>query len=454
MPDSLAATFPTSRLTRAVQFRSSVDRPLGIQSAGFVGAMDKLKIRGGTRLTGEITVSGAKNAALPILAASLLTADELIVDNVPQLQDVATTLKLLKQMGVSVERDGATVRLKANTLTKTEAPYELVKTMRASILVLGPLVARAGSARVSLPGGCAIGARPVDQHIKGLEALGATVRIENGFVVAEARQLRGARIATDMVTVTGTENLMMAAALADGETILENAAREPEVVDLAAALNAMGARIRGAGTDRIAIEGVERLHGARHKVMADRIETGTFLSAVVAAGGHAALRGAAPETLGAVLDKLREAGAQIDAQNGELCIRMGARPRAVSLRTAPYPDFPTDMQAQFMALNCVAVGVGAITETIFENRFMHVHELQRLGANITIEGNTATVRGVDRLAGAPVMATDLRASASLVVAALAAEGETTVDRIYHLDRGYEHMERKLAALGADVVRMS
>jgi len=415
--------------------------------------MDKLKIRGGTRLAGEITVSGAKNAALPILAASLLTADEFIVDNVPQLQDVATALKLLKLMGVSVERDGATVRLKADALTKTEAPYELVKTMRASILVLGPLVARAGSARVSLPGGCAIGARPVDQHIKGLEALGATVRIENGFVVAEAKRLRGARIATDMVTVTGTENLMMAAALADGETILENAAREPEVVDLAAALNAMGARIRGAGTDCIAIEGVERLHGARHRVMADRIETGTFLSAVVAAGGHAALRGAAAGTLHAVLDKLREAGAQIDAQNGALRIRMDSRPRAVSLRTAPYPDFPTGMQAQFMALNCVADGVGAITETIFENRFMHVHELQRLGANITIDGNTATVRGVGKLAGAPVMATDLRASASLVVAALAAEGETTVDRIYHLDRGYEAMEKKLAALGADVQRI-
>ncbi len=456
MPDSLPATSPTSptsRVTRAVQFRSSLDRPLFDEAAGFVGAMDKLKIRGGTRLAGEITVSGAKNAALPILAASLLTADEFIVDNVPQLQDVATALKLLKLMGVSVERDGATVRLKADALTKTEAPYELVKTMRASILVLGPLMARTGSARVSLPGGCAIGARPVDQHIKGLEALGATVRIENGFVVAEAKRLRGARIATDMVTVTGTENLMMAAVLADGETILENAAREPEVVDLAAALNAMGARIRGAGTDCIAIEGVERLHGARHRVMADRIETGTFLSAVVAAGGHAALRGAAAGTLHAVLDKLREAGAQIDAQNGALRIRMDSRPRAVSLRTAPYPDFPTDMQAQFMALNCVADGVGAITETIFENRFMHVHELQRLGANITIDGNTATVRGVGKLAGAPVMATDLRASASLVVAALAAEGETTVDRIYHLDRGYEAMEKKLAALGADVQRI-
>ncbi|HYM47623.1 MAG TPA: UDP-N-acetylglucosamine 1-carboxyvinyltransferase, partial [Burkholderiaceae bacterium] len=389
--------------------------------------MDKLKILGGTRLLGEITISGAKNAALPILAASLLTADELIVDNVPQLQDVETTLQLLRQMGVAVERDGTTVRLKANAITKTEAPYELVKTMRASILVLGPLVARAGSARVSLPGGCAIGARPIDQHIKGLEALGATIRIENGFVVAEAKRLRGARIKPDMVTVTGTENLMMAATLADGETIIENAAREPEVVDLADALNAMGARIRGAGTDRIAIEGVERLHGARHRVMPDRIETGTFLSAVVAAGGQAALRGAAAETLGSVLDKLREAGAHIEAQNAELRIRMDGRPRAVSLRTAPYPDFPTDMQAQFMALNCVADGVGEITETIFENRFMHVHELRRLGANIAIDGNTATVKGVYKLAGAPVMATDLRASASLVVAALAAEGETTVD---------------------------
>ena len=453
MPDSLPVNSPTSRFTRAVQFRSSLSRPLVTESARLVGAMDKLRIHGGARLAGEITVSGAKNAALPILAASLLTADELIVDNVPQLQDVATTLKLLKQVGVAGERDGATVRLKASDLSSVEAPYELVKTMRASILLLGPLVARAGSARVSLPGGCAIGARPVDQHIKGLEALGATIRIENGYVVAEAKRLRGARIVTDMVTVTGTENLMMAATLAQGETILENAAREPEVVDLAAALNAMGARVRGAGTDRITIEGVERLHGARHSVMPDRIETGTFLSAVVAAGGHAALRGAAAETLGSVLDKLREMGAQIDADDGTLSIRMNSRPRAVSLRTAPYPDFPTDMQAQFMALNCVADGVGVITETIFENRFMHVSELQRLGANITIDGNTAIVYGVDKLAGAQVMATDLRASASLVIAALAADGETMVNRIYHLDRGYEHMERKLAALGADAVRV-
>ncbi len=453
MPDSLPVNSAIPRFTRAVQFRSSVNRPLVFESAGGVGAMDKLKIRGGRRLGGEVTVSGAKNAALPILAASLLTADELIVDNVPQLQDVATMLKLLKQMGVATERDGATLRLTARDLSSVEAPYELVKTMRASILVLGPLMARAGSARVSLPGGCAIGARPVDQHIRGLEALGATIRIENGYVVAEAKRLRGARIVTDMVTVTGTENLMMAATLAQGETILENAAREPEVVDLATALNAMGARIRGAGTDCIAIEGVERLHGARHSVMPDRIETGTFLTAVVAAGGSVVLRGASADTLGSVLDKLREAGAQIDAQNGALRIRMDSRPRGVSLRTAPYPDFPTDMQAQFMAVNCVADGVGTITETIFENRFMHVSELQRLGANITIEGNTATVRGVDKLAGAQVMATDLRASASLVVAALAADGETTVNRIYHLDRGYEHMERKLSALGADVDRV-
>ena len=442
---------PTSRITRAVQFRAPL--PAWPTTGCVDEAMDKLTIHGGNRLTGEVTVSGAKNAALPILAASLLTADELIIDNVPQLQDVSTTLKLLRQMGVAVEQAGTTVRLKADAVTNTEAPYELVKTMRASILVLGPLVARFGTARVSLPGGCAIGARPVDQHIKGLEALGASIRIENGFVVAQAKRLRGARLVTDMVTVTGTENLMMAAALADGETIIENAAREPEVVDLANALNAMGARIIGAGTDRVTIEGVEKLHGARHKVMPDRIETGTFLSAVVAAGGSAALRGADPGTLRAVLDKLREAGAQIDTPNGVLHIRMDGRPRAVTLRTAPYPDFPTDMQAQFMALNCAAEGVGEITETIFENRFMHVHELQRLGANIAIDGNTATVRGVARLAGAPVMATDLRASASLIVAALGAEGETTVDRIYHLDRGYEKMESKLAALGANVKRI-
>jgi len=434
------------RITRAVHFRRPRPPSTGIP-------MDKLKIRGGARLRGEVAVSGAKNAALPILAASLLTADEFIVDNVPQLQDVATTLKLLRQMGVAAERDGGTVRLKADDLSNTEAPYEMVKTMRASILVLGPLVARFGTARVSLPGGCAIGARPVDQHIKGLELLGARIRIEGGFVVAEAKRLKGTRIVTDMVTVTGTENLMMAAALAEGETIIENAAREPEVVDLADALNAMGARISGAGTASIAVQGVERLHGTRHRVMPDRIETGTFLTAVAAAGGEAVLRGAAPHTLDAVLDKLKEAGADLRAEGDLLSIRMDRRPRAVSLRTAPYPAFPTDMQAQFMALDCVADGVARITETIFENRFMHVLELQRLGANIAIEGNTAVVHGVDRLAGAPVMATDLRASACLVVAALAADGETLVDRIYHLDRGYEKMETKLAALGAQVERV-
>ncbi|MGZ8255518.1 MAG: UDP-N-acetylglucosamine 1-carboxyvinyltransferase [Burkholderiaceae bacterium] len=415
--------------------------------------MDKLKILGGRALNGEVRISGAKNAALPILAAGLLTADEFVVENVPQLQDVATTLKLLRQMGVAAERDGTTVRLKADAVSNTEAPYEMVKTMRASVLVLGPLVARFGTARVSLPGGCAIGARPVDQHIKGLEALGATIRIEGGFVVAEAKRLKGTRIVTDMVTVTGTENLMMAATLAEGETVIENAAREPEVVDLAEALNAMGARISGAGTSTILVRGVERLHGARHRVMPDRIETGTFLTAVAAAGGEAALRGAAPHTLDAVLAKLREAGAELQAAGDVLRIVMRGRPRAVSLRTAPYPAFPTDMQAQFMALDCIAEGVGRITETIFENRFMHVPELQRFGADIAIDGNTAVVQGVERLAGAPVMATDLRASACLVVAALAAEGETVVDRIYHLDRGYENMEIKLAALGAQVERV-
>jgi UDP-N-acetylglucosamine 1-carboxyvinyltransferase len=447
MPDSLLEPLRQSpRITRAVHFRRppphAADR-----------SMDKLRIRGGARLHGEVTISGAKNAALPILAASLLTADELIVDNVPQLQDVATALKLLRRMGVAAERDGATVRLKADAVSSTEAPYEMVKTMRASVLVLGPLVARFGHARVSLPGGCAIGARPVDQHIKGLELLGASIRIDGGFVIAEAKRLKGARIVTDLVTVTGTENLMMAAALADGETVIENAAREPEVVDLAAALNAMGARISGAGTSAIVIRGVKRLHGARHRVMPDRIETGTFLTAVAAAGGQAVLRGAAPSTLDAVLDKLKEAGAEVRADADVLYIRMSARPRAVSLRTAPYPAFPTDMQAQFMALDAVSDGVGRITETIFENRFMHVLELQRLGANIAIEGNTAVVQGVARLAGAPVMATDLRASASLIVAALAADGETLVDRIYHLDRGYETMETKLAALGAQVERI-
>jgi UDP-N-acetylglucosamine 1-carboxyvinyltransferase len=356
-------------------------------------------------------------------------------------------------MGVAWEREGDSVRLRAAALTSTEAPYELVKTMRASILVLGPLVARAGQARVSLPGGCAIGARPVDQHIKGLQALGAEIAIEHGYVVARASRLTGTRIVTDMVTVTGTENLMMAAVLARGETVIENAAREPEVVDLAECLNAMGARVRGAGSDRIVIEGVERLHGARHAVMPDRIETGTFLVAAAATGGELTVTGAAPRSLDAVLEKLREAGASIDSGADWIRIAMRGRPRAVSLRTAPYPAFPTDMQAQFMALDAIAEGVGRISETIFENRFMHVPELQRLGAAIDIDGHTAIVHGVPRLSGASVMATDLRASASLVIAALAAEGDTLIDRIYHLDRGYDRMEVKLAALGARIERV-
>jgi UDP-N-acetylglucosamine 1-carboxyvinyltransferase len=414
--------------------------------------MDKLVIEGGARLRGEIPVSGAKNAALPILCAGLLTADTLQVDNVPALQDVATMERLLAQMGVSVIRDGGGVTLDASKVDRLEAPYDLVKTMRASILVLGPLVARFGIARVSLPGGCAIGARPVDQHIKGLEALGAEVRIDHGYLVAQARRLKGARIVTDLVTVTGTENLMMAAALAEGETVIENAAREPEVVDLANCLNAMGARVTGAGSDRIVIRGVDKLHGARHRVMADRIETGTFLTAVAAAGGDVLLTGARPDTLEAVLDKLTEGGARIEAGDDRIRIVARRRPKAVNIRTAPYPAFPTDMQAQFMALNAVAEGTGMVTETIFENRFMHAQELMRLGAQIEIEGNTAVVTGVRSLAGATVMATDLRASASLVVAGLVAEGETVIDRIYHLDRGYEALEAKLSAVGAKVKR--
>ena len=435
---------PDRRITRPVVFRAP-----GLPLA----PMDKLIVRGGVTLAGEIPISGAKNAALPILCASLLTRDELVVDNVPKLRDVSTTLKLLRQMGAVAERDGATIRLKADAVTNTEAPYDLVKTMRASILVLGPLLARFGHARVSLPGGCAIGARPVDQHIKGLEMLGATIRVEGGYLLAEAKRLHGARVLTDMVTVTGTENLMMAATLAEGETVIENAAREPEVGDLARALNAMGARISGAGTDRIVVQGVAALSGARHRVMPDRIETGTFLCAVTAAGGDVLLRGAAPWTLDAVLDKLREAGAELECTPDTVRVKMRSRPRAVSVRTAPYPAFPTDMQAQFMALDSIADGVGRITETIFENRFMHVLELQRLGASIAIDGNTAVVQGVAGLTGAPVMATDLRASATLVVAALVAQGETLIDRIYHLDRGYETMETKLAQVGARIERV-
>jgi len=414
--------------------------------------MDKLVIQGGARLRGEIPISGAKNAALPIICAALLTADPLEVDNVPALHDVATMEKLLAQMGVVILRAAGGLKLEAARVDRPEAPYDLVKTMRASILVLGPLLARFGSARVSLPGGCAIGARPVDQHIKGLQAMGVEIRIEHGYLVAQARRLKGARIVTDIVTVTGTENLMMAATLADGETVIENAAREPEVVDLANCLNAMGARVSGAGSDRIVVRGVERLHGARYRVMADRIETGTFLTAAAGAGGDLLLTGAQPDTLEAVLDKLAEGGARIETEPDRIRIVARRRPRAINLRTAPYPAFPTDMQAQFMALNAIAEGTGVVTETIFENRFMHAQELQRLGAHIEIEGNTAIVKGVRTLTGATVMATDLRASASLVVAGLVAEGETVIDRIYHLDRGYEALEAKLSAVGARVTR--
>ena len=414
--------------------------------------MDKLVLQGGLRLRGEIPISGAKNAALPILCASLLAADALEVDNVPALHDVATMQRLLAQMGVKVARDGGGLRLEASQVDRLEAPYDLVKTMRASILVLGPMVARFGTARVSLPGGCAIGARPVDQHIKGLQALGADIRIEHGYIVATARRLKGTRIVTDLVTVTGTENLMMAATLAEGETVIENAAREPEVVDLANCLNAMGARVNGAGTDRIVVRGVERLHGARFRVMADRVETGTFLTAVAAAGGDVVLTHAQPDTLEAVIDKLGESGARVEVHTDRIRIVARRRPRAINLRTAPYPAFPTDMQAQFMALNAIAEGTGVVTETIFENRFMHAQELMRLGARIEIEGNTAVVKGVRNLTGATVMATDLRASASLVVAGLVADGETVIDRIYHLDRGYEALEAKLSAVGARIER--
>jgi UDP-N-acetylglucosamine 1-carboxyvinyltransferase len=415
--------------------------------------MDRLQIVGGTPLAGEVRVSGAKNAALPILCAALLDPEPVVVDNVPRLRDVDTTMRLLETMGATCERDGERIHVDCGRIDRLEAPYELVKTMRASILVLGPMLARFGEARVSLPGGCAIGQRPVDQHIKGLEALGAEIRIEHGYVVAQARRLRGARIVTDMVTVTGTENLMMAAVLAEGETLIENAAREPEVVDLARALVAMGARIDGAGTDRIRIEGVDRLRAASCRVMPDRIEAGTFLCAVGAAGGDVVLRAVDPASLGATLDKLAEAGVGIEAGADWVRVRMNRRPDAVDVRTAPYPGFATDMQAQLMALNCVAQGTGVITETIFENRFMHVLELQRLGADIVIEGKSAIVRGVPALSGAAVMATDLRASAGLVIAGLVADGETTVDRIYHLDRGYDAMETKLQALGARIRRV-
>jgi len=416
--------------------------------------MEQLKIIGGQRLVGEVRVSGAKNAALPILAASLLTAEDLVLHNVPDLSDVRTMIKLLECMGVKVEREGTTVRLNAGNITSTKAPYELVKTMRASILTLCPLVARFGSAEVSLPGGCAIGARPVDQHIKGLRQLGANVEIEHGYINATATRLLGTRLFTDMVTVTGTENLLMAAELlSEGETIIDNAAREPEVIDLAKCLRAMGAQIEGEGSSEIRVQGVKTLHGAEHTVVADRIEAGSFFVAAALTQGDVLVTHCEPTHMTAVLDKLKEAGVQLDIGNDWVRVQMQGRPKAVSVRTDPYPGFPTDMQAQFMTLNCLADGTARITETIFENRFMHVSELLRLGAQIQIEGPTAIVQGVERLTGATIMATDLRASASLVMAALAAEGESIVDRIYHLDRGYESMELKLRQLGANIVRI-
>ncbi|MBM3349169.1 MAG: UDP-N-acetylglucosamine 1-carboxyvinyltransferase [Betaproteobacteria bacterium] len=423
--------------------------------------MDKLVMTGGVALNGEVTIAGAKNAALPILCASLLTADPVELFNVPDLQDVRTMLKLLQQMGVTLgfpnSNDRSHLILQAAAISSPEAPYELVKTMRASILVLGPLLARMGRATVSLPGGCAIGARPVDQHIKGLKAMGAGIQIRKGFIVAKISepntQLRGNAILTDMITVTGTENLLMAACLAEGTTTLENAAREPEVGDLAELLVKMGAKITGIGSDRLVIEGVSALRGASHQVIADRIETGTFLCAVAATGGEIVLKNCRPDTLDAVLVKLKEAGLNIKIGTDWISASMSGRPKPVSFRTSEYPAFPTDMQAQFMALNAIAGGSSRITETIFENRFMHVQELNRLGADISIEGNTAIVEGVDKLSGATVMATDLRASASLVIAGLSAQGETQVDRIYHLDRGYDRMEQKLTQLGANIRRM-
>ena len=417
--------------------------------------MDKLVIEGGYRLAGEVRVSGAKNAALPILCASLLSAEPLTLVNVPRLNDVRTMRALLSQMGVRQEGDEpGEVTLDAAHIDWPLAPYELVKTMRASILALGPLLARCGEARVSLPGGCAIGLRPVDQHIKGLQAMGAEIDLDHGYIDARAKRLSGASFVFDVVTVTGTENLMMAATLATGTTVLDNAAREPEVVDLADCLNAMGARISGAGTDRIVIEGVASLSGATHAVMPDRIETGTFLLAAAATGGEVALTGARPDTLGAVLDKLAEAGVAPTIDGSTIRIKRNGTLRSVSMRTAPYPGFPTDMQAQLMALMTVADDAAMITETIFENRMMHVQELKRLGAAIEVEGNTAIVRGANKLTAANVMATDLRASAGLVIAGLIAEGETVIDRIYHLDRGYERIEDKLSALGARIRRVS
>ena len=426
--------------------------------------MDKLSIQGGIPLKGEITITGAKNAALPILCAGLLSAEPITLRNLPDLQDVRTILKILAQMGLKVTfpnpDDRSVVVLDGSDIHTPEASYDLVKTMRASILVLGPLLARFGRAKVSLPGGCAIGARPVDQHIKGLKAMGADIHIEHGYIEAKfgknPNALVGAKILTDMITVTGTENLMMAAVLAEGETVLENAAREPEVTDLAELLIKMGANIKGLGTDRLIIQGVKALHGAEHSIIPDRIETGTFMCVAGAMGELGAdlmIKNARPDTLDVVIDKLREAGLKIEVGADWIHVTMNQRPKAVSFKTSEYPAFPTDMQAQFMAMNAIATGASRVTETIFENRFMHVQELNRLGANIVIEGNTATTEGVKALSGAIVMATDLRASASLVIAGLAAKGETIVDRIYHLDRGYDRMEKKLAAVGANIVRV-
>ncbi|MCL6713896.1 UDP-N-acetylglucosamine 1-carboxyvinyltransferase [Pseudomonas sp. R2.Fl] len=423
--------------------------------------MQKIVVTGGIPLQGEVTISGAKNAVLPILCATLLADAPVEITNVPHLHDVVTTIKLLGELGAGISIDegtlsrGSGITVDPRSVNQHVAPYELVKTMRASILVLGPLLAKYGAAEVSLPGGCAIGSRPVDQHIKGLQALGADIVVENGYVKAKAKRLKGGRYVFDMVTVTGTENVLMAATLAEGTTVLENAAMEPEITDLANCLIALGADIEGAGTPRIVIRGVERLNGGRHAVLPDRIETGTFLVAAAMTGGRIVARRARGDTLDAVLDKLSEAGASIETTEDSISLDMhGRRPRAVSLTTAPYPAFPTDMQAQLMALNCVAEGVGVINETIFENRFMHVNELLRLGADIRVEGHTAIVRGVEKLSGAPVMATDLRASASLILAGLVAEGDTVIDRIYHLDRGYENIEEKLGALGAKIRRIS
>jgi UDP-N-acetylglucosamine 1-carboxyvinyltransferase len=417
--------------------------------------MQKIVVEGGVPLRGEVRISGAKNAVLPILCAGLLADSSLVVRNVPNLHDVKTTLRLLAELGCGITLDDSfTIRIDPVSVRSHVAPYELVKTMRASVLVLGPLLAKFGAAEVSLPGGCAIGSRPVDQHLKGMQALGADVAVEHGFIKASAKRLKGARFVFDMVSVGATENVLMAATLAEGRTVLENCAKEPEIVDLAECLAAMGARISGAGSDRIVVEGVERLHGGEHVVVADRIETGTFLVAAAMTGGAITATHARPETLGAVLDKLREAGAELHCEDDRIHLDMhGRRPRAVNITTAPHPAFPTDMQAQFMAMDCIADGVGVINETIFENRFMHVQELQRLGGDIRVEGHTAIVRGVEALSGAPVMATDLRASASLILAGLVAQGETTIDRIYHLDRGYENIEAKLSGMGARIRRV-